>query len=151
MERKFFLMVYEVDEKYIDPFFERFGEDLENEKGIVTKLRNYEKVCGGYIISLGSRNFGSKRKKIIKTSKFEKELEKCSVEISLPDNLQEFLRLCEKKTTPIEAGEGRDAIVGKISIRERKGEKEYYLSGEILNRMRGALAEEIPLEKVLKY
>ena len=151
MKRKFYLMIEGIDEEYVKPFFDRFGRELQKEKGILTKLRNYEEVGGHYILELDSRNFESKRKKIIKTRKFEEKTEKCIIGIYLPDNIKEFLDLCKTKTTLVEAGEGRDAVLGKIFKRERKGEKEYYLKGEILNRMRGALIREVPLAKVLEY
>jgi len=151
MKRKFYLMVEGIEEEYAYKFFKRFGEDLQKEKGVITKLRNYEGVCGNYIITLDLRNLKSNRTKLIKTNEFPKEMEKCIVGVYLPDTLLEFLQLCGRKSTLIEAGEGRDAVTGKIIITERKGEKKHYLKGPLLHSMKGASVEEVPLEKVLKY
>jgi len=174
-------MIEGVEEEYAYKFFKRFRKDLKKDKETEERLENYEEIGGHYTITLDSRarKFASSTEKLIKVpekkeldeiaelklseskiikvpekkeleGKFKK-MEKCIVGIYLPDNLQEFLQLCERKSTLIEAGEGRDAIVGKISIKERRGEKEYYLKGPLLHRMRGALIEDVPLEKVLRY
>jgi len=173
MKRTFYLMVEGVEEEYAYEFFERFGVDIIKDKKNKKKLEEYEGMfLGHYTITLDSRNFGSNRQKLIKVPKKEEEepeeeiikvpekkefegkfktMEKCIVGVYLPDTLQEFLQLCERKSTLIEAGEGRDAVMGSIYVGERKEEKEYYLKGSLLHRMRGALVENIPLEKVLKY
>ena len=155
MKREFYLIIEGIDDRYADPFFNRFGKDLKKEKVTKTKLIAYEDLgCGRYIITLDSRNFGSNRIKINKTQKFPEKIEKHMGGVYLPDTLKEFLQLYEKKSTLIELGEGRDAVTAIISAKERKLKgkiiKEYYLKGNLLNRMKAALTEELPLEKMLK-
>ena len=171
MKRTFYLMVESIEKKYADEFFKRLGKDFKEDKETEKRVENYDKICGHYTITLDSRKFGSNRQKLIKVPKEEKEspheiikvpekkelegkfkkMEKCIVGVYLPDTLQELLQLCEKSSTLIEAGEGRDAVTATISVKEKKEEEEYYLKGGILNRMRGALLEDIPLNKILKY
>jgi len=138
------------------------------------------RACGDYLITLDSRKGGRKRKKVIKIPEKEetaedeesedeklskipkreelgdkfKKIEKFVVGTYLPNTLGEFFELYKGNTTFIETGEKRDAVIGKISIRKRsiegKIKTEYYLKGQILRILRGALIKKLPLSEALK-
>jgi len=174
MIRDFYMMVWGIEKEYIYNFLKKFEKDIKEDESILKKIEDYGKrACGDYIITLDSRKSGSKRKKVIKIPKSEdessedeklskipkrkelddkfKEIEKFIVGVYLPNTLNEFLESYKEKTTLIEAGEGVDAIIGKISIKKRKMKTEYYLKGQILRNIKGALTKKIPLDEALKY
>ena len=172
------MMVWGIEEEYVHNFLKKFEKEVKEDETILKKLEDYGKrACGDYLITLDSRKGGSKRKDVIKIPKSEekssededtgdemlstipkrkelddkfKEIEKFIVGTYLPNNLEEFLKLYKEKITLIEAGEGVDAVVGKISIK-RKIETKYYLKGQILRNLRGALMQKFPLDEALKY
>ena len=139
-------MIEGLDERYVATFIRRFKEKIIKEEGeILEKLKDYEDFAGNYIVSFSNKNKGNST--IKRTKKFDPKIEKAVGGIYLPDTFKDFLKYHKSKQVPIEIGEGRDAITGIISVKERRLGKEYRLKGDILDQLRGAYLNDMSLEE----
>ena len=145
MKREFYLMIEGFNEQYIETFITRFKSKIEKEKGMLTKLKDYENFSGNYIVSLTNKDLDPPSKKIIRTRKFNERMEKCVGGVYLPDTFEKFLSLHRDKQTLIEIGEGKDAIKGIIFIKKR----EYYLKGPLLEDLKSISIHEVSLDTIL--
>ena len=145
MKREFYLMIEGFNEQYIETFITRFKSKIEKEKGMLTKLKDYENFSGNYIVSLTNKDLDPPSKKIIRTRKFNERMEKCVGGVYLPDTFEKFLSLHRDKQTLIEIGEGKDAITGTIFIKKRG----YYLRGRILEDLKIISINDYSLDTIL--
>ncbi len=145
MKREFYLMIGEFNQEYIESFIKRFKERMQEEKGMMTKLRDYESFSGNYIVSLTNRDIEPPSRKIIRTRKFNDRIEKCLGGVYLPDTFEKFLTLHKRESALIEIGEGKDAITGTIFI--KKGE--YHLKGRILEDLKSISINDVLLDTIL--
>lgn len=154
--RKIYFMIEPIDEEYGDRFKKKFKKEFD-EWGMKTKLINYKKSYGDFILS--SENIRRDLAILIKTDEFPKKMEKYLGGIILPESIEEFRELCSKGRTlieidiyeDIEKPDSSQTLEGVIIAKEKNGRKKYFLKGaEILNCLRVAIKKRCSLYELFK-